>query len=131
MYTLGVRVTFNWIEFLTLAENLVGNPVTPNQEAKLRCAISRAYFGAYCRVRNFLRDIEGETFPRTAEAHQKVCEILDKSSDIRRKQISQNLQRLRLDRNKADYKDTFTGLSRSSSAAISLAKQVNFTLGKI
>jgi uncharacterized protein (UPF0332 family) len=47
-------MTFDWREYLTLAENLCTNSHTfPNQEACFRVAISRAYYAAFCTARNY------------------------------------------------------------------------------
>jgi uncharacterized protein (UPF0332 family) len=45
-------MTFDWREYLTLAENLYTNSHNfPNQEACFRVAISRAYYAAFCTAR--------------------------------------------------------------------------------
>jgi len=64
-------MTFDWSEYLKLAQELAGQTVSPaNEEAKLRSSVSRAYYAAFCKARNYLRDIEGCSIPSTPEAHR-------------------------------------------------------------
>ncbi len=50
-------MSFNWDDYLFLAQELATHPSNfPNQEARLRSAISRAYYSAFCKARDFLRD---------------------------------------------------------------------------
>ena len=45
---------FDWKEYFNLAKFLTGDKtIVPHPEAKLRSAVSRAYFAAYCYSRNF------------------------------------------------------------------------------
>jgi hypothetical protein len=61
-------MSFNWSDFLTLADALPRNPSSAGpEEASLRSAISRAYYAAFCGARDFARD-KGEiilTYPGT------------------------------------------------------------------
>ena len=66
---------FDWEEYFNLAQELAGT----NEEAKLRSAVSRAYYSAFCLARNYLRDIQ--QYPRLwrnktydINAHQYVAE---------------------------------------------------------
>ena len=69
-------MTFDWSEYLKLAQELAGQTVSPaNEEAKLRSSVSRAYYAAFCKARNYLRDIEGHSIPSTPEAHRYVREM--------------------------------------------------------
>jgi uncharacterized protein (UPF0332 family) len=40
-------MTFDWLEFLTLAANLAGNPPGSTGEAESRSAVSRAYYSMF------------------------------------------------------------------------------------
>jgi uncharacterized protein (UPF0332 family) len=124
-------MSFDWSEYLTLAQELAGELVLSNEEAKSRSAISRAYFSAYCIARNFLRDKEGYRIPEDSDAHSLVRDLFVKSYVGHRRRIGQNLERLRLDRNKADYDDIFTGLPSSVTVALNLAKWVISTLSTL
>jgi hypothetical protein len=47
-------MSFDWSEYFSLAQELVGQPATPaGQEARLRSALSRAYYAALTGGRFF------------------------------------------------------------------------------
>ena len=53
-------MSFDWIEYLNLARKLSGKPLqSVAPEAEERAAISRAYYAAFCKARNHLRNNEG------------------------------------------------------------------------
>ncbi|MEG4171823.1 MULTISPECIES: hypothetical protein [unclassified Microcoleus] len=45
---------FDWEEYFNLAKELAET----TEEAKLRSAVSRAYYSVFCLARNYLRDIQ-------------------------------------------------------------------------
>ena len=95
-------------------------------EARLRCAISRAYYGAFRKARNHLRDKDGHT-PFTLElgnTHQIVINLFDKSSNIDRQLIGQFLRDLRSARNKADYDDAVPNLPGLTMTVLLQSEQV-------
>jgi len=104
-------MTFDWTEYLKLAQELAGQATNPaNEEAKLRSSISRAYYAAFCKARNHLRDIDGDSIPRS-DVHAYVCNKFKLSTDKSRVAIGNELDRQRVRRNKADYDDSVTRLS--------------------
>lgn len=122
-------MTFDWLEYLELAQELAGQAVSPaNEEAKLRSCVSRAYYAAFCKARNYLRDIEGYSIPSTPEAHTRVRNVFMEGPDRLRKGIGNNLDRLRLDRNKVDYEDFVTGLPSKAIMSLKLTQNVVSTL---
>lgn len=125
-------MSFNWSEYLNLAEMLTGRTTIPSsQEAKLRSAVSRAYYAAFCQARNHLRDEEGHTIPPGGQAHPYVRDALRSSSDRARKQIGNDLDRLRRRRNQADYEDVFPALPAEADTALRLAAKVIFILSNL
>jgi uncharacterized protein (UPF0332 family) len=114
-------MSFNWFDFLTLADALLRTPSSPGlEEASLRSAISRAYYAAFCSARNFARD-RGEIAPTgTGRDHQLVKNHFSTSPNRIRRKIGADLDRLRRRRNRADYTDVLVGrpvpLARSSVA---------------
>ncbi len=109
---------FDWSGYFDLANELALINTSDSakiREAKLRSAISRAYYAAFCLARNYLRDYLND--PRLSKAriddfneHQYVAEEF-KIFDSRNKkmiEIGKNLSRLRALRNKADYDDVFS-----------------------
>lgn len=47
-------MTFDWLDYLTLAQNLAGQTVIVSEQAKLRSAISRAYYAAFHQAKQVL-----------------------------------------------------------------------------
>nr|QNO49891.1 hypothetical protein GKKIKBAN_00005 [Methanosarcinales archaeon ANME-2c ERB4] len=116
-------MTFDWSEYLNLAQELAGDAVSsPNEEAKLRSSVSRAYYAPFCKARNHLRDIDGDQIlsvdPPKVNVHTYVRNQFKNSSDKSRKKMGTDLNRLRLRRNKADYKDVVSGLSQLSTVSL-------------
>jgi len=125
-------MSFDWSEYLNLAQELAGQATGPSsQEAKWRSAISRAYYAAFCEARNHLRDKERHSIPRGVEIHRYVRNQFKKSPDRVRKEVGENLNRLRIDRNKADYDDTVAGLSADTKKALKLAERIISKLGSL
>jgi uncharacterized protein (UPF0332 family) len=49
---------FDWSDYLDLANELAGDIASQTtEEAKLRSSVSRAYYAAFCKARNYLRSI--------------------------------------------------------------------------
>lgn len=102
-------MSFDWQNYLIVAKELCGraNGEMPTQEAKLRCAISRSYYSAFCSSKNFIKS-KGQVFNKEKNIHEEVKKWFagnDKDRDYLN--IANNLDRLRIARNKADYDNTF------------------------
>lgn len=124
-------MSFDWSDYLKLANELAPRPVSAAaDEAKLRCAISRAYYANYCKIRNHLRDEDGMLIP-THDAHRYVVDTLLNSSERKRKDLGKDLNRLRVDRIKADYYDEFNGLASQTEVVLLLAEKVNSNLDSL
>ncbi|KAF5436823.1 hypothetical protein C5S35_07295 [Candidatus Methanophagaceae archaeon] len=83
---------FNWSGYLDLAKELAGQTAgQATEEAKLRSSASRAYYAAFCRARNYLRD-EGCSIPPTGIAHVIVRDEFKFSTDKQHRKIGQNLE---------------------------------------
>ena len=123
---------FDWSEYLNLAQELAAtnSDSSANSEAKLRSAISRAYYATFCLARNYLRDIEKD--PRLSRKnrdineHQYVAEefIYHPTKMKNMVRIGENLSRLRELRNKADYEDTLYNLQNAVKNALMLAQNI-------
>jgi len=99
-------MSFAWAEYLTLAAALFRERATfADQEACCRAAISRAYYAAFCAVRNHGRDYEGLPLSNTARDHQIVYTHYAHNPNAQHKAIASTLHRLRQRRNRADYDD--------------------------
>ena len=103
-------MSFNWADFLMLANALVRNPNSPGpEEASLRSAISRAYYAAFHVARDFGRD-RGEFTPTgTGQDHWLVMNYFRSSPDRIHRKIGLDLDRLYGNRTSADYDNVLTG----------------------
>jgi len=123
---------FDWSDYLDLAKELAGQTASQaTEEAKLRSSVSRAYYAAFCKARNYLRDIEGRSIPSTGDAHVFVRDEFRYSADRLHRKIGNNLNRLRIDRNKVDYDDSVTGLSSMVIMDLTIALKVISTLNTL
>lgn len=76
-------MSFDWLEYLNLAQELAGQATKPSsQEAKLRSAVSRAYYAAFCEARNHLRG-EGHSIPRFNPHRYVIDQFLDSPDRVR------------------------------------------------
>ncbi|MEG3902452.1 HEPN domain-containing protein [Microcoleus sp. B4-C5] len=123
---------FDWSEYLNLAQELAAtnSDSSANREAKLRSAISRAYYSTFCLARNYLRDIEQDPRlfrkNRDINEHQYVAEeFIEHPTQMKNMvKIGENLSRLRELRNKADYEDTMFNLQREARNALMLGENI-------
>jgi uncharacterized protein (UPF0332 family) len=130
---------FDWSEYLNLATELAAlSSDSDDVEAKLRSAVSRAYYAVFCLSRNYLRDIEKD--PRLSRKnssdineHQYVAKefIFHKSKNKEMIKIGENLSRLRELRNKADYADTIFNLQKDVNYALKLAQNIISVLNSL
>lgn len=125
-------MSFDWSMYLHLARELAGCTSPPStEEAKLRSAISRAYFAAFCHARNHLRDREGLPVPAGVDVHRYVRDRFRSSPEPLRKAIGENLNRLRKARNRVDYDDAVQNLSAQTHIVLGRAEQVIATLSRL
>jgi len=135
----GSQMRFDWSEYLNLAKELAAtnSESSANRDAKLRSAISRAYYSTFCLARNYLRDIEKDptlfSKNRDINKHQYVAQefINHRSKNKNMVKIGENLSRLRELRNKADYEDTMFNLPTQARTALKLADNIIAVLSKL
>lgn len=121
-------MTFDWSNYLGFAEETLSRVVVTNQrvpppedEARIRASVSRAYYAAHHIARN-LAEHEGGRIDRK-EPHASVIDHFFEARASKRKQISLNLRRLRDDRIHADYQGRHMQWSIARSA-VSLARTI-------
>src|SRR5688572_6244854 len=94
-------MAFKWTDFIIFAEQIYKN--SSDDEAALRSAISRAYYGAFGRVRIYCESKYRINKSFSDGIHQKVIQGL-KSSDVKEEySLGNALSDLRSSRNVADY----------------------------
>lgn len=114
-------MSFNWSEYLQLARQLAGKAaISADREARLRSAISRAYYAAFIEARNYLRDGKGYSIPGK-NTHRYIIQTFKNDANLDYQKIGQNLERLRVRRNQADYDDTFSNLPNITTRSLKLA----------
>src|SRR4051812_26723610 len=125
-------MSFDWTEYLHLAQEMAGQAATPStEEAQLRSAISRAYYALFCKARNHLRDVEQHRIPSDSLAHHYVQAQFRNSRNKTRREIGRNLNRLRALRNQADYDDAVPALLVLTKAVLNLARRSMFLLDNL
>ena len=117
-------MNFNWKEYINLAEELVEF----SDEAKLRTAISRAYYGAFCLARN-KKGLKSYKPQKGENIHWKVINEYKRSPDYNEKFVGNTLDKLRKNRNDADYDEDRTIDFRLAQRVLIKAKQVLDKLG--
>jgi len=113
---------FDWREYLDLAQSLQshsGGSFT--QEAALRCAVSRAYYAAFCHARNFARDEQSYEPYNDGRDHGGLRRHFRKT---RREDIVRILDWLREWRNDCDYKDEVLGIDVMLKNAIKKSEEI-------
>jgi uncharacterized protein (UPF0332 family) len=94
---------FDWREYLNLAKFLLClESLVISKEALYRCAVSRAYYSAFCWARNYAQRNLGFKPTGKGEDHKLVREILAKKGFI---EIAGKLDELRKWRNSCDYEN--------------------------
>jgi uncharacterized protein (UPF0332 family) len=118
-------MSFDWTEYLKLAEELVAQTAgQSSEEARQRCAISRAYYAAFKTAFTFLcQEIQYFQFEKEG-VHEKVRQKFKDRDDQTSVRISENLLRLSLDRNKADYVPEVDALPGTVAKALIVAQSV-------
>jgi hypothetical protein len=96
-------MAINWREYLELARWLQTNtPPGMSDECARRCAVSRAYFAAFCFARNYALAYLGFTERKDSDDHGRLRAHLKAK---RRRKTAESLDRLRQWRNACDYND--------------------------
>ncbi len=123
---------FAWSEYLDLAKELAGVATRPRKtEADPRCAISRAYYAAFCSARNLLRTKDRVAIPPGVQVHDFVIRSFQSHADLVRRGIGANLDRLRTARNRADYDDHVPQVGLFVPLALGWADQILADLQKL
>jgi len=105
-------VNFNWEDFLNVARSLTGTPRrTPSEESKRRCAVSRAYYSAFNVTRKSLAN-KGLVQSKRVGIQEEIIDLLTNSDNEDWRNIGMTLDRLKVERVKADYHDTFRGIDK-------------------
>ena len=127
-------MSFNWAEYLSIAETLCGMPVSgppAGIETHQRAGVSRAYYAAYVSARNRLRDVDGVPIPAMGNPHTFVAGQYMNDPDPLRVQIGIELGRLRTARNRCDYDDAVRQLPKLTRRSLGRAAQILADLARL
>jgi hypothetical protein len=119
-------VAFGWRDFLHLARQLADEADTPYEEAASRTAVSRAYYYAFHRARDYARRTWGyRSPPRTADDHQELAATFERHG---RNDVADILNAMRHSRNNCDYEPTFPYLDMALAFAFQYADDLDRAL---
>jgi uncharacterized protein (UPF0332 family) len=105
--------------FLVLAEVLIQG----QGEAEWRSAVSRAYYGAFHEARQLMRDL-GFQVPRGDQAHAYLWRRLSNCGDAQTQVAGSELNRLRTERNRADYEISRNLAQADASPLVQTARRI-------
>jgi uncharacterized protein (UPF0332 family) len=115
-------MSFNWESYIQLADGLVSYQQELDlQEAYLRSAMSRCYYGIFCTARNYLI-AKNVPIPRI-DTHKFVMESYQRSSSNVEKKIAKDLRRLWKERKDADYEDEASIDLKRAETALALSRR--------
>lgn len=120
-------MSFNCVDYLYLAQELLEQALSgtqPSDEAKLRSSISRAYYAAFHKTRDYINNHTNTRVPRDGSAHVTVRDFFKGDIDGKKDKISRFLDYLLKNRTKADYDSNVPGLAPLAQTALIRAKEV-------
>lgn len=126
-------MSFDWFDYLELSKELESSAQgSALEEAKLRSAISRAYYALFCSAKNYLSANRPYlTIPRTGMAHDFVKDAFlnDNSPDMIA--VGVTLNRLKINRHLADYENQFRGLVQTARISMQMADSAKLKLDSL
>ena len=120
---------FEWENYLYLAKLLNGDPTaeTCTPEGMQRAAISRAYYAALIKARDYLIHYEPNKYRRTQnESHNDIIHPFLYHSESKRQGIGTNLDLMRMRRRAADYDTAFP----RNHTLVNLKESAKFNIGR-
>jgi uncharacterized protein (UPF0332 family) len=115
-------MSFDWLHYLDLALELYEQAGSSrHSDANLRSSISRAYYATYHKSRQLLKNKWGISVSKASNAHKLVQDEFYRKNQ---RKIAENLYRMRVNRNDADYNDRYTNLEARARENIRRARRV-------
>jgi len=112
-------VSFDWLDYLTLAKELAERR---DEEAAMRCAVSRAYYAAFHIAAN--HRATRHAVPTRGGSHQSVWRALQASNVPDWRKAGNALRDLMLFRQEVDYQDQVSNLRWRLGNAINAAAEI-------
>jgi len=124
-------MSFNWQEYVELAFVLAGRKGRATQEARLRTAVSRAYYGVFCMAREFA-EMAGFFRPsRSGKDHSELRNAYAARPELASRRIAAGLERLHNRRKRCDYEPKVHGLEAECEYALRLAQDIQRGLAEL
>jgi len=118
-------MAFDWTEFLALARDLGKRAGPPySSEAAKRTSGSRAYYAAFCHVRNYAERRFGFQRTGTGRDHKLLREYLETHVGGDYEEIAEYLEELQKWRGQCDYDDEIDNLDVLVLNAINTAETI-------
>ena len=115
-------MSFDYKDYNRIARQLSDQGVdkSPDKEAKLRCAISRAYYAAFLTARQFL----GIKDRGDRSSHATVHNALLDRDERKLKEAGNNLRSMKFKREQADYDDEISNLEREAIMVLTMSSNI-------
>ena len=122
-------MSFDWQQYYNLALALEADAAATAgtlAEAKIRSAISRAYYAAHHKSKQYVETTQrGVRIAPTGNAHQEVIDHLKHSRAHNDSKAGALLERLAKNRRDADYRPVFPGnVTATAQSTLMMAKNV-------
>ncbi len=125
---------FDWLNYIDFADELLAQE--DNNEARHRCGISRAYYGAYNKVVSYMKEkniYSGRTWEGSHQTVITSCCDFGRNNKTKAekawRRIGINLGRIKDMRVKADYREYYFPQGYAGSMKNELAKAVRWARG--
>ena len=109
-------MSFDWNEYFLLAKELAGDSgLSSNKEARMRSAISRAYYSVLIQARDKASELAGKTYPTVSKGTfqwtiKTLFNYAKADNNQAAKEVGEGLKRLKINRERADYGDHIENL---------------------
>ena len=124
-------MSFNWEDYLTLANELSTQNEGYIEQARKRAAISRAYYAAFIKARNkALPEIGRPPSNYRGGSHNYYINYYVSKGHAGR-EVHRKLKRLKKRRVKADYEDSFNSINKELISALRESKKIISKLDQI
>lgn len=116
-------MVFNWKELLALAKALQNSGIPFPPEATKRTIVSRAYYAAFCFLRNYAENHLGFRRKATGQDHRLLRDYL-RAQGYPWNELADSLADLQKWRGQCDYDDTVENLDKIVTSALSTAEDI-------
>ena len=124
-------MSFDWNEYFLLAKELSGDQTFKgNKEAKMRSAISRAYYAVIIQARTKICQLNSISFPK-GNTHKWTIDKYTAGQRPLAQSIGTRLKRLKKRRERADYEDYVKNLISELNSALIEAERLMIDIDRL